>query len=53
MIETFRRELPNGITLSCRASGRRNGSRYCRDAELESVSHAVLTSSGSGVLWSR
>ena len=39
--------------MKARAIGRRNGSKYCRDAQLESVSHAFLTLSGSGVLRSR
>ncbi|MNN85186.1 hypothetical protein D3C81_2024450 [compost metagenome] len=39
--------------MKARASGRRNGSRYWRDAQLESVSHAFFTLSGKGVLRSR
>ena len=39
--------------MKARASGRRNGSRYWREPQLESVSQAFLTLSGSGVLRSR
>ena len=40
-------------TMLVRASGRRKGSRYWREPLLQSRSQAALTSSGSGVLWSR
>ena len=36
-----------------RASGRSSGRKNWREPPLQSCSHAALTASGSGVLWSR